>query len=207
MWHIESSVVGEYVCLSVCKFALKLTQNVISPDLILKQKSITIKTLYSDTQTHTHTQRVSENKFWQNHCYLFSDGSGWPVETRIIRTHSGWLQVKSYFRNSLCTLRNVHSPWNLHTGVWDTSIQSIYLIGQITLFSFSHCKHGNCNRNFWTCSDISAQFETGDTFSRSLAHSFITRFFIAYKMLHLRSDCDTTTQIGLHQTWYTNNFV
>lgn len=42
--------------MSVCKFALKLTLNVISPDLILKQKSITIKTLYSDIYRHTHTE-------------------------------------------------------------------------------------------------------------------------------------------------------
>lgn len=190
--------------MSVCKFALKLTQNVISPDLILKQKSITIKTLYSDIYRHTHTHRVSENKFGQNHCYLFSDGIGWSVETQIILTHSGWWKVIFEIVYVHCAMYTHHEICT-HTGVWVTSIQSIYLIGQITLFSFSTANTGTAI----------AIFELVRTYPHSLrqvrlflAHSTrspvsLYSFFaisIAYKMLHLRSDCDTTTQIGLHQT-------
>lgn len=125
--------------MSVSKFALKLTQNVILSDLILNQKSITIKTLYSDTHTHIHSDE--SHTFWTSHCYIYSRMAlaGAVANTNNSHSQRGWLQVKSYFRNSVCVyiVQCKHHEICTHTRVWVTSIQSIYLIAQITLFSFS----------------------------------------------------------------------
>lgn len=129
---------------------------------------------------------VSENKFQNNYCYLFSMAL-WSASWSTNNSHSG---EKLYLKWSMYVVHCTHlykSMSYVHVHL------SIYLITKITLFSFFPLQTGNCNLNFWTCSDISVQFETGDSslslFFPRWVHYFFC-IFIAYEILHLSSGCN-----------------